>query len=235
MVDQTSTPGSLGAGQQYPEDSNSDYTVICFIIAQKIALLETMTPVQVVTVHPGTGTPPSVGTVDVQLLVSMLDGSGNAVKQGIVYGIPYFRLQGGPWAVVCDPAENDFGYIVSASRDISKVKSNPGIQNPGSLRKYSFSDGIYMGGCLNETPAATIWLKSDGSFVITDEPGNVVQSSSDGIAITPASGGALTVNGPIHSTGSIIAGFGGADQIGMQTHEHPTAGSGAPSPPTPGT
>lgn len=195
MVDQTAASGSIGAGQQQPEDSNSDFWVISFIVSQMIAQLETMLPVQVVAVHPGSGSPPAAGTVDVQLLVSLLDGSGNAVQQGTVYGCPYFRLQGGPWAIVIDPAANDFGYIIGASRDISNVIKNPSIQNPGSYRKYSYSDGIYMGGCLNAVPAATVYLKSDGTFEISDQPGNLIQSSSGGIAVTTAGGGDFTVNG----------------------------------------
>ena len=195
MVDQTATSSSIGAGQQEPIDSNSDFWVISFIIAQKIAELETMTPVQVVAVHPGTGSPPTAGTVDVQLLVSLLDGANNSSKPGIVYGVPYFRMQGGPWAIVIDPAVNDFGYILSAARDISAVKANPGIQVPGSLRKISFSDGIYVGGILNGTPAATLWLKPDGTWVWSDRPGNVIQSSESGIAATTAPGGDFTVNG----------------------------------------
>ena len=37
------------------------------------------------------------------------------------------------------------------------------------------------------------------------------------------------------ATGNITAGHGGGDSVGLQTHEHPTAAAGAPSPPTPGT
>ena len=231
MVDPTATSGSIGAGQQDPEDSNSEFWVISFIVRQIMAQLETMLPVQVVTFHAGSGSPPAPGTVDVQLLVSQVDGAGNAVPQGIVYGVSCFRLQGGPWAIVIDPAANDFGFLIAASRDVSNVVKNPGIQGPGSSRKYRYSDGTYLGGALNQVPKATIWGKSDGTLNITDAKGNVLQTSSSGFAMT----GNLAVTGNITATGTIIAGNGTADQVGLQTHEHPTAGSGAPSPPTPGT
>jgi len=230
MVGQTATSGSLGAGQQSPTDSNSDFDVITFIVRQIIAELEIALPVQVIAVHPGQGSPPTAGTVDVELLVNLLDGSGNASPQGTVFGLPYFRFQGGPWAIICDPAVNDFGWLIGASRDTSNVVKNPGIQNPGSFRKYSYSDGIYVGGCLNEVPAATLWLKPDGTWVLTDKPGNVLQGTSSGIAMTPVGQG-LAVNGNISATGTIIAGKGTADQVGLQTHTHPANGS----PPTPGT
>lgn len=229
---QTAQSGSIGAGQQTPEDSNSDPSVTIFMCRQLIAQLETAIPVQVHAVHAGSGSPPAAGTVDVQLLVSMLDGAGNQVNQGIVYGVPFFRMQGGPWAIICDPAVNDVGYLISASRDISKLANGASQQViPGSNRQYSYSDGIYIGGIFNNVPAATIWLKSDGTWVLTDKPGNVVQGDGNGLTMTPLNGGFLKVNGTIHATGGIIAGFGGADQVGLQTHTHPANGS----PPTPGT
>jgi len=204
-----STSSGIGAGQQVPEDANSEYTVAAFIVRQMMAELETMLPVQVMAAHPGQGTPPQAGTVDVQLLVSLLDGSGNSTQQGIVYGLPYFRLQGGKWAIICDPDVKDFGYIISASRDISNVVKSPGVANPASYRKYSFSDGIYIGGCLNAVPSNWVWCKSDGTLVI---------------------------QGNLEVTGAIIAGSGGADSVTLQGHLHTSAASGDPtSGPTPGT
>jgi hypothetical protein len=201
----------VGAGQMYPLDSTDEFSMLSFIIRQMIAEMETCTPVQVVAIHPGSGTPPAVGTVDVQLLVSQIDGSGNAQKQGIVYGVPYMRMQGGPWAIVIEPAAGDFGFIVSASRDISNVVKNPGQQNPGSYRQHSFSDGFYIGGAMNKSPTAYAWFKPDGTFQITDKNGVMLQTDPSGN---------LKLTGNLQVTGSITAGFGGADQIGLQTHKH---------------
>jgi hypothetical protein len=249
MVDQTADAGSIGAGQQEPLDSNSWFYVTRFIVEQMMARLETAMPVQVTAIHPGSGTPPAAGTVDVQLLVSLLDGAGNVTQQGIVYGLPYYRPQGGKWSIILDPAVNDYGLIVSASRDASNVVKNPGIQSPGSTRKYSFSDGFYFGGFLNQVSDAYVWLKTDGTLKIADSKGNVLETSSSGFVFTgnvkvtgtleatqlQTDDDGLTVTGNISATGTITAGQGGADQVGLQTHEHPTAAAGAPSPPTPGT
>lgn len=57
-----------------------------------------------------------------------------------------------------------------------------------------------------------------------------------GIAITANDGsGSIAVTGNLTVTGEITAGFGGGDSVTLQYHEHPTAATGAPSPPTPGT
>jgi hypothetical protein len=70
-------------------------------------------------------------------------------------------------------------------------------------------------------------------ITFADAHGNTLAMTSAGIAITSTS--PIVVNGNLHVTGTVIGGFGGVDQVGLQTHEHPTAASGSPSPPTPGT
>lgn len=219
-VTQNADSTQVAASQQYPTDSNSDFAVISFMIKQLMAELETMTPVQIKAVHAGSGSPPAAGTVDVQLLVSILDGNGNATKQGVVYGVPYFRVQGGPWAIVCDPGANDFGFIVAASRDISNVQANPGQVNPGSFRKQSFSDGIFVSAPFSSAvPQATVWLKGDGTLSISTKDGVVINSDGSGNLNLTAT--TMKLTGNLRVTGSVIAGFGGADQVGLQTHVHP--------------
>lgn len=240
-----STTSTGGYGQQQPDDVSTDLAVILFACRKLIERLDTMKLVQVKAVNPGQGTPPAAGTVDVLPLVNQIDGGGFAVQHGVVHGIPYWRLQGGKWAVVVDPTVGDIGYVVCADRDSSSVVSTQAQANPGSRRKYHVSDGIYMGGCLNAAATQYVWLKSDGTLNITDANGNVLQTSASGFVFTgnvkvngtlqatqlQTDDDGLTVTGNISATGTITAGLGGADQVGLQTHTHPANGS----PPTPGT
>ena len=78
----------FGYGQMAPEDYTDDFSVISFIIRQALAQVSTVKVVQVQTVHAGTGTPPLVGTVDVQPLVGMVDGIGNALEDVAAVGAP---------------------------------------------------------------------------------------------------------------------------------------------------
>lgn len=187
QADNTQTSG----GQMFPEDYQDDFSVINFIARQIVAEMETCTPVQIKAVHAGSGSPPAGGTVDVQLLVSLLDGNGNASKQGVVYGLPYFRMQSQNWALVMDPAVGDFGFIVCASRDISNVVKTPGQANPGSYRSHSFSDGFFIP-CSFSTaaPAAYAWFKSDGSLNINTKDGIVISSDGSGNLTVTAQGNA---------------------------------------------
>lgn len=171
----------FGYGQLSYDDAASDLNAIIAAARTLIEQIDTHKLVQVVAVHPGNGTPPAAGTVDVQLLVSQIDGEGFPIPHGVVYGLPYYRMQGGPWAVICDPVKNDFGYVACLDRDSSAVIKNPGIQTPQSSRRYNVADGIYVGGVINAAPTAWIWLKGDGTFVISDQNQNGVQSTSNSL------------------------------------------------------
>ena len=221
---------TVGYGQFFPDDANTDFNVTAFIVRQMIARLDTMKLVQVQVVHGGGGAIAAAGTVDVLPLVNQVDGSGNPQAHGTVYGIPWWRLQGGNGAVIADPVANDVGYIIVSDRDISNAKANPGQQvNPPSFRRYNLQDGIYVGGCLNGIPTQYIAFTPQG-IVVHDLNGNVLNLSSSGITMTP-NGGIVTVNGTKRATGAVFAGFGTPDQVGLQTHL--TSAFGAP--PTPGT
>lgn len=243
-----SDTGTFGYGQQTPYDTAHPLNAISFIIRQMMARMDTMKLVQVVAVTGGGGAIAAAGTVDVQLLVNQVDGNFNATPHGVVHGIPWWRLQGGPNAIIADPQVNDIGYVVVSDRDISSVKANKAQANPGSRRKHDVADGVYVGGCLNGAPTQYVAFTSSG-IKIVDLNGNMISLSSSGITITgnvtvtgtltadklETGEAGLAVTGNISATGTITAGQGGADQVGLQTHEHPTAAAGAPSPPTPGT
>lgn len=205
MADPTAKSGSTGAGQLDPLDANSDFSVIAFIVRQMMAQLDTMKLVKVTKVTGGAGALGAAGTVDVQLLVNQLDGSGNSTPNGVVYGIPYFRLQGGKNAVICDPVVDDVGFVVCSDRDISNVKSKKGQANPGSYRRYNVSDGVYVGGVLNETPEQWIRFTED-TVEVGDKTGNVVKLSSAGIEFTPHGALPVKVNGNLIVTGNLLLG-----------------------------
>jgi hypothetical protein len=105
----------------------------------------------------------AVGFVDVQPLVDQQDGFGNAVPHGVLHNLPYFRMQGGVNAVILDPVVGDIGFAVFADKDISVVKNTKKQASPGSARRFSMSDGIYLGGVLNGVP--TTYVQFSGNDI----------------------------------------------------------------------
>jgi hypothetical protein len=178
----------------------------------------------------GLGTAP--GTVNVQPLVSAVDSQGNAFEHGTLYSVSYFMLQSGGSAIIVVPTPGDIGILLVCDRDITSAKATLAPGPPPSNRSFDFSDSLYLGGVLGPTPTQSVTVGPSG-ITFADAHGNTLAMTSAGIAITSTS--PIVVNGNLHVTGTVIGGFGGVDQVGLQTHEHPTAASGSPSPPTPGT
>jgi len=77
---------------------------------------------------------------------------------------------------------------------------------------------------LTHPSGATASLNASGGWVLTSAPGtSLTIMVSGGVSMT-LSGTTVTVSGDVHTTGAMIAGFGGGDQVGVQTHRHLTTG-----------
>lgn len=162
--------------------------------------LNTAIPVKVTKVMAGDG---SVGYVQALPLVNDMDAQGNAVDVPIIPSLPYFRLQGGKVAVITDPIVGDIGIAVFAQKDTSNVVA--GTSEPvqaGTFRKFSMSDGWYIGGFLNQNPETFLQLNQDGTAILT---------ANSGVTIN----GNVTVNGTITSTGDIR---GNGHSLSNHTH-----------------
>lgn len=159
-------PTSNALGQRHPSSDANNFSAISFVIKQYLAGVRTAMPVIVRGVRNAGGVEP-VGTVDVEPLVSQLDGAGKIVAHGIIYDLPYLRMQGGANAIILDPEVGDIGLAVVSDRDVSKVKTTRQPAAPGSNRRNHFSDGFYFGGFLNGNPAQYIRFSSEGIDLVS--------------------------------------------------------------------
>lgn len=211
------------AGQLGIPDDASQFNVISAIVAGALGRVRTMVFVKVVAVT-NAGELSPVGFVDVLPLVKAADGVGNVTPHGTVFNLPYFRVQGGKNAVIIDPEVDDVGIAIIADRDSSSVKSTKKEAAPGSKRRFSLADGVYIGGILNGTPEQYVQFTADG-VKVADKNGNVLEMKSGGNYLT----GNLFVTGTINSTGQVSQGTGVA-KITLDQHIH----SANNTPPTPG-
>ncbi len=212
-------------------DSN-EFNALSFLIEQALLKMQTITLVKVVGVH-GAGVAPT-GTVDVQPMVNQMaagpNGTRTAVPHGTIYGIPFFRLQGGPSAIVCDPVVGDIGLCGFASRDISSVKANKATANPGSQRTYDWADGLYLGGYLNGSPTQYVQMLAAGAgikihtggTVTLDAPATEVTGTLKVDETTHLVGntqidGALNVDGEISSGVEVTAPIGAFGELIVTT------------------
>ena len=172
---------NFGYGQMGPLDTASDFNVDALTIKRFLTTFRTAAVVQVISCT-NSGDLAAVGFVDVQPMVNMLDGLGNAMPHGTVYNIPYFRVQGGTNAVIIDPEVGDIGLAIFADRDISAVKVNRAVSNPGSFRRADMADGLYFGGFLNAVPTQYFRFCSVGIYA-TDKNGNTIKMEAAGVTI----------------------------------------------------
>ena len=135
-------------------DGTSEFNIMNFIARMAVGAMATAELVRVQAVH--------VGTVDVQPCVAMIDGLGQTMPHGTVYGLPYGQMQGGSAAFKIVPAVGDLGIAVYASRDISRVKTTGAPANPGSRRQFSRSDGIYVCSVLGSPPQTYVEVTAAG-------------------------------------------------------------------------
>ena len=200
------------------------------LLIQSILLgVRTTTLVKVVAVHPGTGSPPTIGTVDVQPLVQSVDRTGKPWPLKTTYGVPFSRIQAGATAFILDPAEGDIGLAGASDRDISAVIASGGQMSlPGSARRYDISDLVYLFTVLSAVPATRyIWAKANGDIsVIT--PGTLTLQA-----------GQINMTGPINANGATISSAGEiTDALGVVLGTHLTSGvtpgTGESGPPVPG-
>lgn len=154
-------------GQQDHSTNQDQSIALQFVVSQMLNDIQTVALVKVIGVEEG-GTNP-VGFVNVQPLVNQVTGNRKAVEHGVIYKIPYFRIQGGTSAIIIDPKVGDIGMCGFCSRDISAVVATKKAANPGSFRKFDWSDGLYFGGFLNGSPSQYIEFTDDGINIVSDK------------------------------------------------------------------
>jgi phage gp45-like len=65
-----------------------------------------------------------------------------------------------------------------------------------------------------------------GDSALYDSRGAYLWLTPSGPAVGCA-GNPMVITGDLHVTGAVIAGFGGGDQVGLQTHQHGTGSAAA--------
>lgn len=169
---------------------------MAFLVQQMLGKIQTVTLVRIESCT-NSGGLSDVGFVDVKPMVNQVDGQGLPTPHATIYGIPYLRIQGGRNAVIIDPEPGDIGICVFANRDISRIKATRAPGSPGSLRQFSFSDGMYLGGILNGIPSQYVQFSSAGIKIVSPtavllEAPTVDINASEACTITTPT---FTVNG----------------------------------------
>lgn len=219
----------MAVGNQTPADIASEFAALAFVIDQRIAAISTTTLARVIDCTNDGGIVPA-GTLTVQLLVNMLTGDDVAIKHAPIYKVPYKRIQGGANAVILDPQPGDIGVVGFCERDISAVKAARDVANPGSARKYSKGDGVWL---------ATLWAaQAPTQYIVFNGSGVTIVSPTTVTIQAPliTLDGNVEITGDVHTPGTIT---GDTDVVAGtisgtgHTHGGVTAGGANTAPPNP--
>lgn len=203
-------------------------------------VVSTSLPV-VVTAVERTGTGAGAGYVRVRPLLQQRNNEQQGINGVDIPRIPYFRLQHGSCAVVCDPKVGDIGLAVVAKQDISNINGNNTPKVPASFRLFDESDSFYIGGFWGQAPSVFIHMEDEGTINITApqevkiktakatiEADTMEVSASQSFTVTAPQ---ISLNGAISGGGSSgeNAEFSGdvkAKNISLTTHTHSGVQSG---------
>lgn len=142
-------------------------------------------------------------TVNAEIMVGLSDGNNNAIDYGKLNNIPYIRLQGGGYGIICDPQVGDIGFVVFSARDFSNVTKTKAKTIPASNRTYDIADGIYIASLLMDDPST--YIKIDGSGVTIKGKLTVygeIVSDSDITTTGDVNAGSISLKSHTHSNGN---------------------------------
>lgn len=216
-----------------PDVGSSPYNQLKFIVENAInGYVNTAIPVIVNScTAPGPGG--ASGYVSATPLICQRGSDGNALKPVTIPKLPFYRAQSGKTAIVIDPKPGDIGLAIFAQQDSSKVKEGmESAETPGSYRKYSMSDGFYLGGFVNAAPETYLYFDDDKKeitlkaekFIIeaplTEVKGRMVQTGE----LSPGNQGSEFRNGFVNIGGQIVS-----NGIVVETHTHTGVRTGSDS------
>lgn len=223
----------LSANYDNFASSNPLNSMEFFIRSLISQVVSTSLPV-VVTAVERKGEEAGAGYVTVKPLLQPRNNSGDGLEVTTIPKLPYFRLQHGKAAIICDPKVGDIGLAVVAKHDISNINGSTTPKVPATYRKFDPSDSFYIGGFWGKAPEVFIHLEDEGTIKIkaptkiTMEAPECEVNASTSFTVNSAQ---INLNGPISGGGS-----GGADAtftgdvnakgISLSSHTHTGVQSG---------
>lgn len=207
---------------------SSQINALLFLMRSTIgSVVHTAVPV-VVTSVTRSGTGNGASYLSCKPLVMQRSASGQSLPNVEIPRVPYFRLQHGSAAFVCDPKVGDVGLAVFAQSDTSLVNGDGKEKAPGSFRTFDMSDGFYFGGFWGQKPTTFVQIEDSGEITITATKSVTVNCKTAEInASTSYTVNAPTINlngkingGGSNSQGADFRGDVTADNISLKTHVH---------------
>lgn len=148
----------------------------------------------------------------IQGALSLPDGTTQYVDLPVIPDVPVRFPGGGGFVLTWPLVPGDECQIHLQARNMDSWWQQGGVQRPLDTRMHDLSDAICVPGPMSQPKASAL-----AGGVST--AGAQLRSLDGNLSLTFA-GTTATLKGDLHVTGAVIAGFGGGDQVGVQTHTH---------------
>ena len=213
-----------------PSEIKTDAGVLGFIINKFLVKLEKAAPARVISYDR------AANRAAVQILQYGITSDGEKIARQQISNIPVLMLSGGGFTFSFPIKEGDIGWIISADRDISTYKQNPGMFTPATYQIHKYKDGFFIPDMTNT--GFTISEDDTDAVILTSTDGAVkVSVKSGAVTITAPSviiNGDTTINGAVTVSSTISAGGEvTGNGIALSTHTHGGVEAGAGSTGTP--
>jgi hypothetical protein len=168
------------------------------------------------------------------------DGTRKPVDISPIHDVPVHFPSGGGFTMTFPIKPNDECLVVFQERSIDNWHQHGGIQKPSDMRMHDINDCVVHVGVRSQ-PKVLANVHADNVQMRSDDGATFLEMSKGNVVHIVAPGGIIFDAPFLHVSGAVIAGFGGADQIGLQTHNHTQGadsrgdGEVPTNPPTPGT
>lgn len=180
----------------------------------------------------------------IQAQVTDKNGKKTWTNLPLLVDVPVQFIGGGDFVFTMPVKKGDEGLIIFSCRCIDSWWQQGGVQKQAEMRMHDLSDGFLIAGFrsqarklsnVNEDFPELRNLTGTLKFGMTDVGFKMVgvfeldgNFRLSGSILSPTD---TVYTGDFKTAGNVIAGSGGADQIGLQSHKHPANNQ----PPTPGT
>jgi hypothetical protein len=170
-------------------------------------------------------------TVDVQPMIKHVvetrDGGEIEESYPELYNVPVMYPRGGTYFVAFPLVVGDFVTLLFNEWSIDRFRDAGTEQHPVDTQRHAFSGAVALP-CGPFPTSAPIGETVEG-LILGKDGGALVRIGSDGIVQFGASAATMAFLAMAQATESRL----GALESAMASHMHPTAGTGAPSPPSP--
>lgn len=199
---------ATGATNYRTDVSNSEANTLQFVINQSLLRINTLIPCKIIAVNGLRYT--------VQILTNTIDATYKPHQGAIIYDIPAMQIVGNMAGIIIEYVVNDVVIVGFCQRDISVVKQNWTSANPGSLRKFSVSDGIILGYISNSMPDVFIQILNTGITITSNDTPITLNPGTSPVTIN----GNLIVNGTITATDDVVI-----NSLSFNNHIHNGTGT----------